>query len=81
MSFGIFEMEYLSHIIFGQGVSVDPRKISAMQTWRSPKNVKAFREFLGITRYYRKFIRHYGQIAAPLIALLKKKGFCVVHSG
>ena len=56
-------------------MSADPKKISAMQAWPSPKSVKALHGFLGLTSYYRKFIQHYGQIAAPLTTLLKKEAF------
>ena len=73
--FGILELEYLGHIISGQAVSADPKKLSAMKEWPFPTTVKALHGFLGLTGYYRKFIHQYSQIVAPLTALLKKKAF------
>jgi hypothetical protein len=57
------------------GVRVDSKKIEAMQDWSHPKTLKILRGFLGLTRYYRKFVKNYGKIAVPLTALLKNKSF------
>ena len=71
-TFGQEQVEYLGHIIFVQGVAVEPAKVKSVLGWPRPKNVKGVRGFLGLTSYYRKFIRDYGKIAWPLTALTKK---------
>ena len=63
--FGALEVEYLGHLVGKSGVKVDPKKIEAMQYWPHPKTLKRLCGFLGLTSYYRKFVKNYGKIVYP----------------
>eukprot|EP00253_Pinus_taeda_P030576 PITA_30576 len=64
--FGQKEVEYLGHIISREGVQVDPNKIKATKEWPKPKKLSNLRGFLGLIGYYRRFIKNYAHLTAPL---------------
>jgi hypothetical protein len=64
--FGVLQVDYFGHQISEQGVSVDPIKIQVVLDWPKPTTVKGMCGFLDLAGYYRKFIYHFGNIAAPL---------------
>lgn len=74
-SFSRKEVHYLGHIVLDVGVKADPSKVQSMLDWPIPTTLKSLGGFLRLMGYYRKFIRSYGTIAAPLTTLLRKNAF------
>eukprot|EP00253_Pinus_taeda_P001693 PITA_01693 len=73
--FGLTETLYLGHIIGEDGVRVHEEKIRAIRDWPKPLNVTELRGFVGICTYYRKFVKDFSQLVAPLTDLTKKGAF------
>ncbi|GJP85289.1 hypothetical protein CLOP_g15402 [Closterium sp. NIES-67] len=71
-NFALEKVQFLRHNVSAQGVHVDPKKIEAVHTWKTPENVKDLQQFLGFANYYNRFVPQYVKIAAPLTNLLKK---------
>lgn len=59
-------------MISGKGVQTDPSKVRVVQEWPVPTNARDIIGFLGLTGYYRRFIKNYGIISRSLSDLLKK---------
>ncbi len=63
---------YLVHQINSQGLRTVQSKVDVLKQFPQPTSVEKVKKFLGLTGYYRKFIKNYADIAQPLRSLLKK---------
>ena len=61
---------YLGQIVGGRQVEVETAKVQAIQVFCVLRMRKEVRSFLGLTRYYRKFIPNYSSVASPLTELI-----------
>ena len=66
------EVTFLGHRVSAEGVKPDPRNTEKVDQFPTPKTVKNVQEFLGLTSYYRRFVKDFATIAGPLHSLLKK---------
>nr|GEV31359.1 putative reverse transcriptase domain-containing protein [Tanacetum cinerariifolium] len=64
---------FLGHVIDSKGIYVDPAKIESIRDWVSPKTATKIRQFLGLTGYYRRFIKGFSKIAKSMTKLTQKK--------
>ena len=65
-------IQYLGHIVSGEGITPLPEKLSSIQKMLPPKAPKEIKQFLGLIGYYRKFVPRFSDLARPLNALTRK---------
>ena len=70
--FWLNEVSFLGHIVSKEGIRVDPKKIEVVVEWKPPRNVTEVCSFLGLAGYYRRFVKGFPMIAAPMTRLLQK---------
>ena len=64
-------VQYLGHIIDGEGLYPIADKMEAVQKAPPPKNVSELKSYLGLLSYYGKFLPQLASKLAPLYALLR----------
>ena len=64
---------FLGYIISTGSISMDPEKVRAIEQWPRPMDRKGLQRFLGFANFYRRFIKNYSTVAAPLTCLTSSK--------
>lgn len=71
--FEVQSTKYLGFILeAGTGLRMDPAKVDAIREWEAPTTVKGVLGFLGFANFYRRFIKGFSEVTAPLYQLVKK---------
>jgi hypothetical protein len=72
MLFLSIRIHYLGHVIFGEGIAVDPTKVEAIMEWPPLTNVIEVHSFMGLEGYYQQFVEGFSKITNPIMKLQKK---------
>jgi len=67
------EVEFLEVVIGPKGVEMQKEKVDGVLNWLAPRNMKEVQKFLGLANYYRRFIKDFAKVAAPLHLLVRKE--------
>ena len=63
---------FLGFVVSSKGVQVDEEKVKAIQEWPTPKSVTEVRSFHGLASFYRRYVKDFSTLVAPLNEVIKK---------
>ena len=69
LKFRLDRVAFLGHVVSIDGIQVDHEKIEAVINWPRPTTITEVRNFLGLTDYYKRFVKNFFKIVVPLTKL------------
>ena len=66
------KVEYLGHEVSDEGIKPSPAKVNSLHNMAMPRTITQIKSFVGFCSYYRRFIKHFSELAVPLNDLTKK---------
>jgi hypothetical protein len=64
---------FLGFVVSPDGIEMEADRIATIEDWPTPKSVKNVQVLKGFTNFYRRFVKKYAKVTAPISDLLKKE--------
>jgi hypothetical protein len=70
--FAMKEGKLLWHIVFVEGVRIDPRRVEVIQTLSPPRSRKEVESFLSKVNFLRRFVSNFVELVKHITVMLRK---------